>query len=130
MGHFEAGDVSHTGHNFQEQVAHGCRIIQDACSRKVAGQEKELEKLRQESEELRRQSESLRDRNLALEAELAESRRRNELQIEENRGVLQQAHSLRHRMGKLGSMKAALQTAFAGFDKDGSGGPARNEYAN
>eukprot|EP00930_Biecheleria_cincta_P078989 TRINITY_DN66648_c0_g1_i1.p1 TRINITY_DN66648_c0_g1~~TRINITY_DN66648_c0_g1_i1.p1 ORF type:complete len:132 (+),score=33.21 TRINITY_DN66648_c0_g1_i1:44-439(+) len=102
--------------DWQEQMAYGCRMVQEASAQKIRDAERELERLRQESEELRRKAEQLRERNLSLDAELKDSKKRNQEQMEENRGVAAQVFSLRAQMGKLGQFRHSLDQAVSYVD--------------
>eukprot|EP00929_Paragymnodinium_shiwhaense_P017105 TRINITY_DN126048_c0_g1_i1.p3 TRINITY_DN126048_c0_g1~~TRINITY_DN126048_c0_g1_i1.p3 ORF type:complete len:137 (+),score=40.89 TRINITY_DN126048_c0_g1_i1:78-488(+) len=102
--------------DYQEQISYGCRLVQEACTRKVTDLEKEMEGLRRESAELRRVSDGLRDRNMQLEAELTRERKKATDQMEENRGVAQQARSLRDQLSKLGRFREVLGEALNTFD--------------
>mmetsp|Transcript_23505 Transcript_23505/g.42394 ORF Transcript_23505/g.42394 Transcript_23505/m.42394 type:complete len:135 (-) Transcript_23505:103-507(-) len=109
--------VLHSG-DWQEQISYGCRMVQEASGVKIKEMERELERLRQESEELRRKGEGLRERNVSLEAELKESKKRNQEQLEENRGVASQVFNYRSQMGKLGQFRQSLDQAVSHVDKD------------
>eukprot|EP00933_Yihiella_yeosuensis_P048326 TRINITY_DN44430_c0_g1_i1.p1 TRINITY_DN44430_c0_g1~~TRINITY_DN44430_c0_g1_i1.p1 ORF type:complete len:136 (-),score=32.46 TRINITY_DN44430_c0_g1_i1:75-482(-) len=107
----EASDsVLHSG-DYQEQIAYGCRMVQEASAQKVHDLEMELEQLRREMESMRRKGDNLREHNAKLEAELKESKKRNQDQMEENRNVAQQVFTLRAQVGKLGQFRSCLDQA-------------------
>eukprot|EP00928_Gymnodinium_smaydae_P080062 TRINITY_DN63865_c0_g1_i1.p2 TRINITY_DN63865_c0_g1~~TRINITY_DN63865_c0_g1_i1.p2 ORF type:complete len:208 (-),score=34.31 TRINITY_DN63865_c0_g1_i1:164-709(-) len=126
--HQLSAELAASSGDFQEQISYGCRLVQEACVRKVSDMEKELDGLRQEVAELRRQGEGLRDRNHQLEADLAEKRRRAQEQLDENRGVAQQARVLREQLRKLGKFRETLGEAFSSLDTDRSGALDQTEY--
>eukprot|EP00930_Biecheleria_cincta_P030992 TRINITY_DN21477_c0_g1_i1.p1 TRINITY_DN21477_c0_g1~~TRINITY_DN21477_c0_g1_i1.p1 ORF type:complete len:233 (-),score=41.06 TRINITY_DN21477_c0_g1_i1:371-1000(-) len=112
----EPSDAVLCSGDWQDQIAYGCRMVQESSAQKIREMERELERLRQESEELRRKGEQLRERNMSLDSELKESKKRNQEQMEENRGVAQMVFSLRAQMGKLGKFRQSLDQACSFVD--------------
>mmetsp|Transcript_80614 Transcript_80614/g.224327 ORF Transcript_80614/g.224327 Transcript_80614/m.224327 type:complete len:208 (+) Transcript_80614:110-733(+) len=116
------------GKEYQDQIMYGCRLIQDACSRKVTDMQKEVDALRQEINDYRKQAETLRERNNQLEADVSEKKRKSQEQLDMNRSIIEQAAALRAQLARLGKFRDMLGEAFTTFDTDGSGSLDRTEY--
>lgn len=129
QAHHSLDSVPLAGSDYIEQISYGCKLVQDACGRKVQDLEKELENLKREAVELRRQSDVLRDRNMQLESELLKERKKAQEQLEENRTVATQATTLRSSLSKLGKFRDTLGDAFQVLDTDMSGSLDRTEYS-